>query len=81
MLATLDSSYDLLMLVGYHAMIGSKFGVMDHSYSSSGLYEVRINGTAVGESELNAMYAAQFEFRLGSSAATTFWKRNSRKAG
>lgn len=65
MLATLDSSYDLLMLVGYHAMIGSKFGVMDHSYSSSGLYAVRINGTAVGESELNAMYAAQFGIPLG----------------
>lgn len=65
MLATLDSSYDLLMLVGYHPMIGSKFGVMDHSYSSSGLYAVRINGTPVGEVELNCFCAAQFGVPLG----------------
>lgn len=58
MLATLDSTYDMLMLVGYHGMIGSKYALMDHSYSASGLYNVRINGTAVGEVELNSFYAA-----------------------
>lgn len=58
MLATLDSSYDMLMLVGYHGMIGSQYALMDHSYSSSGIYNIRINGTPVGEVELNSYMAA-----------------------
>lgn len=58
MLATLDSSYDMLMLVGYHGMIGSKYALMDHSYSAAGLYNIRINGDYVGEVELNSYYAA-----------------------
>ena len=58
MLATLDETYDMLMLVGYHGMIGSKYALMDHSYSAAGLYNIRINGEAVGEVELNSYYAA-----------------------
>lgn len=58
MLATLDSSYDMLMLVGYHGMIGSKYALMDHSYSAAGLYNIRINGEYMGEVELNSYYAA-----------------------
>lgn len=58
MLATLDSSYDMLMLVGYHGMIGAKYALMDHSYSGAGIYNVRINGSHVGEVELNSYYAA-----------------------
>ena len=58
MLATLDSSYDMLMLVGYHGMIGTWNALMDHSYSSSCIYNVRINGVEVGEVELNSYYAA-----------------------
>lgn len=58
MLATLDSSYDMLMLVGYHGMIGAKYALMDHSYSSAGLYNIRINGEYMGEVELNSYYAA-----------------------
>ncbi|MCH3918531.1 MAG: M55 family metallopeptidase [Spirochaetia bacterium] len=59
MMATLDSSYDMLMLIGYHAMIGSKYGLMDHSYSSAGIYNIRINSVPVGETELNCYYAAE----------------------
>jgi len=59
MLATLDATYDMLMLVGYHAMIGSRYGVMDHSYSSAGIYNIRINSVEVGEVELNCFYAAE----------------------
>lgn len=58
MLATLDESYDMLMLVGYHGMIGSKYALMDHSYSNASFYNVRINGEEVGEVELNSYYAA-----------------------
>ncbi len=58
MLATLDSSYDMLMLVGYHGMIGAKYALMDHSYSAAGLYNIRINGDYMGEVELNSYYAA-----------------------
>lgn len=65
MLATLDSSYDMLMLVGYHGMIGAKYALMDHSYSSAGLYNIRINGEHVGEVELNSYYAATLGVPLG----------------
>lgn len=58
MLADLDSSYDMLMLVGYHGMIGTWNALMDHSYSSSAIYNARINGVEVGEVELNSYYAA-----------------------
>lgn len=65
MMATIDDTYDMLMLVGYHGMIGSKYALMDHSYSSSAIYNIRINGVAVGETELNCFYAATFGVPLG----------------
>jgi len=65
MLATLDSSYDMMFLIGYHGMIGSKYAVMDHSYSSAGIYNIRINGNPVGEVELNCFYAAALGVPVG----------------
>lgn len=65
MLATLDDSFDMLMLVGYHSMIGTPYALMDHSYSSSAIYNIRINGTLVGETELNSYYAATYNVPLG----------------
>jgi len=57
MMEGLDSSFNLVMFIGYHARIGSWHGVMDHSYSSSAIYNIRLNGTEVGEVEINTYFA------------------------
>jgi D-amino peptidase len=38
---------------------------MDHSYSSSSIYSIRINGTDVGETEINAAVAGHHGVPLG----------------
>jgi len=48
-----DESCDAALFVGYHAPIGTRNGSMDHTYSSSAIYEVLANGHVVGETELN----------------------------
>jgi len=65
MLEGLDSSFDALFLLGYHAMIGTQGGTMDHSYSSSCIYSVRLNGKPVGEVEINAYFAGLFGVPVG----------------
>lgn len=60
MLETLDSSYAGLFLVGYHASIGTRGGMMDHSYSASCIYRVRLDGRESGETEINALLAGSF---------------------
>ncbi len=60
MMQGLDSSFDMAMFIGYHAMVGSYRGGMDHSYSSSCIYNIRLNGRSVGETEINTYYAGCF---------------------
>lgn len=45
---------DVALFVGYHARAGTAAAVLDHSYSSTCVYEIRLNGEPVGEAELNA---------------------------
>ncbi|HOO32823.1 MAG TPA: M55 family metallopeptidase [Thermotogota bacterium] len=61
MMQGLDATYDAVLLIGYHARIGAFGGGMDHSYSSSCIYNIRINDRTVGETEINAMYAGLFD--------------------
>lgn len=61
MMEGLDGSFDAVFLVGYHAMIGTLHGMMDHSYSASCIYNARLNGRTVGEVEINAYFAGLFE--------------------
>ena len=60
MMQGLDKSFDMVMFIGYHAMIGSYRGGMDHSYSSSCIYNIRLNGRTVGETEINTYYAGYY---------------------
>lgn len=57
MLEGLDESFSGLFLVGYHASIGARGGMMDHSYSASCIYRVKLNGAESGETEINARLA------------------------
>ncbi len=60
MMQGLDETFDMVMFIGYHAMIGSYKGGMDHSYSSSCIYNIRLNGKTVGETEINTYYAGYY---------------------
>ncbi len=59
-----DATCDAALFVGYHAPIGTMYGSMDHTYSASAIYEVRINGQPVGETELNMVLLARFGIPL-----------------
>jgi len=65
MMEGLDSSFDLLFFVGYHAGVGTQGGGMDHTYSPSTIYELRVGGKPMGEAEINAAYAGHFGVPLG----------------
>jgi len=65
MVEGLNEDFDILFLVGYHSMAGTKAGGMDHTYSSSVIYNLKINGKYVGETEINAAVAGAFGVPLG----------------
>ena len=56
----IDGGYDTCFFVGYHARAGHRRGVLDHTYASHAVYELRLNGKAVGETTLNAYLAGYF---------------------
>ncbi|MEA1883079.1 MAG: M55 family metallopeptidase [Thermotogota bacterium] len=60
MMQGLDASYDAVFLIGYHTRIGSFRGGMDHSYSASCIYNIKLNGSSVGEMEVNAFYSGLY---------------------
>jgi len=51
---------DAALFVGYHARMGTSPAVMDHTLFGGCLSRVRLNGTEVGEPELNALLAGEF---------------------
>jgi D-amino peptidase len=53
----LDSSFDGLFLVGYHAMAGRQQGLLAHTYVGSLVHSFELNGRQVGEVEVNAAIA------------------------
>lgn len=52
----LTAEHQVALFVGYHAAAGAR-GVLAHTFSSQ-LIEVRLNGAAVSEAEVNALQAA-----------------------
>ena len=56
----IDSSYDVMIMVGFHARSGVERALLPHSYSRKNL-NIRINGTVVGEIGMEAAIAADFE--------------------
>lgn len=60
MMEGIDKSFDFCVFLGYHGRAGKKAAVMDHLYSSSSVFEARINGKAVSEAGLNGRLAGYF---------------------
>lgn len=57
MMQGLDASFGAVLFVGYHASVGTA-GVLSHTYNPGAITQVRLNGTMVGESGINALVAA-----------------------
>jgi D-aminopeptidase len=58
MMSGLDATFDRVIFLGYHAGIGTKNAIMDHTYSSSLIHNVWINGKRMNEALINAAFAA-----------------------
>ena len=65
MMSGLDSSYDVVFFLGYHAGIGKQKGNMDHGYSDSVAYDLKINDLAMNETTINAAYASELGVPVG----------------
>jgi D-amino peptidase len=52
--AFLEEGCDAALLVGMHAMAGSRHGVMNHTVSAKDYFNLRFNGTLVGETGIHA---------------------------
>ena len=56
MMQDLDASFDAALFVGYHAKAGTPRAILDHTYSGT-IAAVRVNGTEIGETGINAYLA------------------------
>lgn len=52
--------FDTLFLVGIHPMMGTIDGVLDHTWMPKVFTEFRVNGKALGEIGLNALFAGHY---------------------
>jgi D-amino peptidase len=57
MMEGLDGSFDAVFLVGYHGSVSGASSVLSHTYNPSVVSRVTLNGTACGESGINALVA------------------------
>lgn len=56
----IDSTFDAMIMVGFHARSGSPGALLPHSYSRKNL-NIRINGSLVGEIGMEAAIAGDFD--------------------
>lgn len=56
----LDSTFDGMILIGYHPMAGTECGILSHSYSSVGIQRMWLNGIEIGEIGLDSALAGAF---------------------
>src|SRR5207245_5118769 len=56
MVEGLDASADAALFIGYHARAGTPRAILDHTYSGT-IAAVRVNGTPVGATGINAYLA------------------------
>src|SRR5207245_9755215 len=58
MVQGIDGGFDAALFIGYHARAGTARAILDHTYADR-IYEVRLNGKAVGELGINAAPAGR----------------------
>lgn len=60
MLEGLDGDTDAVVFIGYHAMKGTEFGVLNESFIGKEVHNVLLDDEPIGEIHLNALIAGQF---------------------
>jgi D-amino peptidase len=60
MMQGIDESVDAVLFIGYHARNGSANAILDHTWSSRTVANVRLNDVLTGEYGLNAALAGHF---------------------
>lgn len=72
---SLNSGFDAMFCIGYHAMAGTWNAFLDHTQSSKTWFEYRINGRPCGEIAQSAIQAAHYNAPVilvtGDEAAVT----------
>ncbi len=65
MMEGVDKNTSLACFIGYHGGAGCTPSVMDHTYASSIIYQITINGVEVSETIINGGIAADFGVPVG----------------
>lgn len=60
MVQGVEAGFDAAFFVGYHAGMGAKAGILDHTYYGSVVSEVKINSKAMNEAAINALMAGSY---------------------
>ena len=60
MMQGIDSSFDAIIFIGYHARAGTKDAVLDHTMTGN-IYNLRVNGITLPEAGFNALIAGHYE--------------------
>lgn len=60
MMEGIDKTFDAVIFIGYHARANTPNAILDHTMSSSAVYEVTINGKKMPEAGINAFIAGNF---------------------
>jgi D-amino peptidase len=60
MMEGIDSSFDGVIFLGYHASTANERGVRAHTFSSANVTAVRLNGMSMSEASVNAAIAGHF---------------------
>jgi D-amino peptidase len=61
MMQGIDSSFDAVVFVGYHARAGTTASILDHTISSATVRAIRVNGQELPEMGINAAIAAYYK--------------------
>jgi D-amino peptidase len=60
MMEGIDETFDAVIFVGYHARANTPNATLDHTMSSSSVYDVTLNGKKMPEAGINAYIAGNF---------------------
>jgi D-amino peptidase len=60
MIQGVSEGVDAVVFIGYHAMAGTRNAILDHTWSSARVYNLRLNDTLAGEIALNAAVCGHF---------------------
>lgn len=60
MMEGIDRTFDAVFFIGYHSKRGTRLGFLEHSFSSSTVSEIRVNGESFGEIGINSALAGSF---------------------